>query len=278
MNRLTRVTTAWLTTVLLLPGCGVPFETTVFEVERLKERAATPPSSLLWLFPGIVGPEWELGPAYRGFRDAGFTGEPRFFQWPVPSFDIFRNLQDTDRNRQQAAAVAAEIAEFHALHPEVPVDLIGYSGGGALAVMVVEALPADVRVRHVLLAQSALSPFYDLTTCLTGIDGYVINFYCPTDLWLSGIFTTIYGTMDRERLPTAGLWGFWLPRAVPDAALRPRLVQIGWDEHWRAAGHGGDHMAILSDDWNMRIAAPFIIPAADRRVEFPYADRLPVQD
>lgn len=240
-------------------GCGVPPEPTVLHVDRLKITEPDAEQGLLWMFPGMVGPQWEMGPAFRGLRDAGLIRQVEFFQWDQPGIQIFDHLTEYERNRELAAEVAARIVTYRDAYPTQPIDLIGYSAGAALAVWVAEALPADVRLNNVVLAQPGLSPTYDLTAALENIDGKLIVFYSPTDWVLAAGFTRVFGTLDRRFVVSAGKDGFILDAAVPDPELRAKVQQVGWNEEWAAVGHPGNHMAILQYRWNRYIVAPYLL-------------------
>ncbi len=243
---------------LMVASCTVPYEPTLESDAVRSPTAEQEQRGLTWLFPGLVGVPWELGPAYRALRDSGVDGAIRVFDWAQPPTTFFAHLEDVASNEAQVAEVAAEIVAYREAYPDEPIDLVAYSAGGYLAVRTVELLPPNVRVRHVLLAQPDISPGYDLTAALEHVDGHMVCFYCPTDWFLSDIFGRLFGTMDRRFTRAAGRYGFDVEQAVPDAALRGKLVQVGWDETWLAAGHSGNHDDILRYEWNRQILAPYL--------------------
>lgn len=259
-----KTTASWCRTLCcalagLAWSCVVPPEPTVADLSRSKSNAANAERGLLWMFPGIVGLEWEMGPAYRALRDAGLVRETRFFQWDRPGLEILDHLADEEHNRQRAAEVAAEIVAWRGEHPDAPIDLVGYSGGAAIAVWVAEALPEDVRLNKIVMAQPGLSPTYDLRDALSRVDDRMIVFYSPGDWLLAGAFTSLLGTLDRRFTAAAGKDGFWLEVAVPDPVLRAKVEQVGWTPEWAAAGHPGTHLPILQYEWNRRIVAPYLV-------------------
>ena len=244
-------------------GCVVPYEDTLEQEAVRKPTQQAAVQGLVWMFPGVVGQPWELGPAYRGLRDGGVEREYRVFQWDTAWLDFPEHLADYVRNVFQAAEVASQIAAYKAQYPDRPVILVGHSAGGFMAVKVAELLPADVRLQRVVIAQPSISPTYDLTAALRHIDGQLVSLYCPSDWFLSGVFSEFAGTMDRQYEATAGKDGFDEEAAVPDAALRTKLVQVPWSPLWRAYGHEGDHMSILEYAWNRYIVAPFVLGAGE---------------
>lgn len=217
-----------------------------------------PARGLVYVIPGIEGGTWSVAPAARALRDAGVQSEIRVHDWwqPVP----LNNLVDYARNRRRAAEIAAELSAFRAADAAAPIDVLGYSGGGGLAIFVLEALPKDVHVRNAVLVQPAISPDYDLTAALDHTDGVIANLYSPLDLVILGAGTRLFGTMDRKNVASAGQAGFDVTRAVPDPSRRDRIVQQAWTIEAAASGHLGDHVGCLSYDWNRRHVAPLLVP------------------
>ncbi len=197
--------------------------------------------------------------AYDGLRAAGVGAEIRAFDWDRGAA-FLDNLTDYQGNLQHAAAIADEIVEFERRRPGAPVDVVGYSGGGGLAILAVEALPQQVRVRNVLLVQAAISPDYDLTSVLSHIDGRLVNFYCPTDWVILGLGTQVFGTIDRTYTKSAGKDGFDVERAAPDRQLRGKIEQVRWTLEMLRSGHAGNHTGILMQQWNQRYLAPYLVP------------------
>lgn len=252
-----------------LGACGSASD--ISAIESVVVQAATQHAErgALWMFPGLVGWPDELEPAYKAYRDAGLQKSVRFFGWNEPRPDFMTHLTDLDSNRAQARAVAAQITSYARTFPEAPIDLVGYSAGAAMAIFVCEALPDDVRVRNIVLAQADLSPSYELTTALRHMTGKIVHFYCPTDVFLSGGFNLLFGTLDRRYAIAVGKDGFVPEIAIPDESQRHRLIQLGWSEEWAEFGHPGNHVAILQYRWNRFIVSPYVVEpenlAADLR-------------
>jgi pimeloyl-ACP methyl ester carboxylesterase len=229
-------------------GCCNPPGPTARQAER----------GLVWMLPGVEGGPWSMYWAHAAFRDAGVKSEIRIFEWQRP-FGPLRNLTDYEGNRRKATEIAEEIAGYRQEHPGGPIDLVGYSGGGGLAIMVVEALPESVRLRNVVLAQPAISPDYDLTTALSRIDGKLVNFYSPYDWLILGVGTRLFGTMDRRQVASAGKERFNLELAVHQPALRAKVEQRSWELRMVGDGHFAGHFGILSYWWNRRHVAPYLL-------------------
>ena len=224
-----------------------------------KPTDVQPSHGLVWVFPGVEGGRWSVGRPIQAFRDAGVTAAIEIHDWHRP-FGLITNLTAYQRNRADASRIAGEIAKYKRTYPTSPVDLVGYSGGGGMAVFVAEALPEDVHVRNIVLAEPALSRNYDLSVALAHVDGKLINYYSKLDWLILGLGTTIFGTMDRKHTPSAGHLGFTLESAVPDPAQRARVEQHPWTPDMLPTGHLGDHLSILRYKWNKRHVARYLIP------------------
>lgn len=221
---------------------------------------------LVWMLPGVEGGPWSLMWAHTALRDAGVEAEIRVFDWERP-FGTLENLTDYEGNLERAGQIAGTIEEYRRAHPAAPIDMVGYSGGGGLAVMTAEALPQDVRLRNVVLVQPALSPDYDLVPALLRIDGKLVNFYSPHDWLILGLGTQVFGTMDRKEVASAGKERFDLEEAVRDPVLRERVEQRGWTSRMIGSGHFGNHASILGYWWNKEYVAPYLLDAEPEGVE-----------
>ena len=214
---------------------------------------------LVYMFPGIEGGYWSLGEARRAFRDAGIDSAIYTHEWKYP-FLWLGNLTDYSANRDAAQKAAERIVDYYSRYPGRPVDLVGYSGGGGLAVMTAEALPADVQVRHVILVHAAISPTYDLTGALKNIQGDLVNFYSPYDWFMLGLGTSVFGTIDSEHVAAAGQTGFDLDEAVSEDVLRPKVKQHEWSLEALRHGHLGGHLTIAFYQWNRDKVAKCLMP------------------
>lgn len=232
-------------------GCWRPPEPTAQQLD----------CGLVVLFPGIEGGPWQVEGPTRAFRAAGVKSAIVAHNWKRLTSSL-ANLVDYESNRKAAGRRAAEITKYALEHPGRPIDLVGYSGGGGLALFVVEALPENIRVRNVVLAQAAISPGYDLRPALRRMNGVIVNLYSPRDSAVVGLGTRLFGTMDRVYTRSVGVDGFEVERAVPDAALRHRLIQRAWTSDDETLGHNGGHLDIVARAWNRVVIAPYLLGAA----------------
>jgi pimeloyl-ACP methyl ester carboxylesterase len=217
-----------------------------------------PQAGLIWMFPGVEGGAWQLDDVAQALRDEGFEGVIRILDWTRP-LGILLNLVQIERNRRLAVEIAQQIVAFREENPDATIDLVGYSGGGGMAVMVAEALPPGVRLRNVVLVQTALSRRYDLTPALWKIDGQLVNFNAPLDWLFIGIGTLVFGTMDRVHAPSIGKIGVWADKAIRLDDLRSRFRQIRWRPEMMRLGHLGGHLSLAFYAFNRRIIVPFIL-------------------
>lgn len=243
---------AGLCTVLLgaLAGaaCRAPDPSTAAQAE----------CGMVWMFPGIEGGAWQMRAPIHGMRDAGVELAFSIYDWDRP-FQMLTNLIDEPGNRVSAARVADQIAEYRGTHPDAPIHLVGYSGGGGLALMVAEVTPAEIGIENVILVQAAISPKYDLRPALGRVRGRIVNFFCPTDWLTLGMGTSLFGTIDRVNTPSAGLVGFALGNQL-EPAQRARIVQTGWTLRQVREGHWGEHMGAFTRRWNALHVAPWLGP------------------
>jgi len=217
---------------------------------------------LVCVLPGIGGGAWYLNQAYQAYRDAGVDSAIIIPEWPTPFYTAMKHLQDYEANRAHAARIAEQIVAYRQREPKSPIDLVGYSAGGGIAVMVAEALPEDIHLRNVVLVQSAVSPKYDLDALLRRVDGELINLYSPLDWFVLGWGTNTFGTVDRAHTESAGKIGFDVPVAVTDEKLRAKVVQCPWAAGMMWTGHFGNHASILGYAWNRKYVAPYLLPEA----------------
>ena len=137
----------------------------------------------------------------------------------------------------QGRLLADEIGRYRTTCPGVPVYLVGYSAGAAVALAAGEWLPPDSIERIVLLAP-AVSADYDLRCPLASARCGIDVFFSTNDRWWLGLGSAIVGTADGKRDAPAGRVGF---RCPGDAALAHRLHQHPWDTNVAWTGNDGGH-------------------------------------
>jgi pimeloyl-ACP methyl ester carboxylesterase len=202
------------------------------------------------ILPGVGNTRFHLA----GFVAATAAQLPRFTvevrTWGKP-FLTLHNLRAHERNVATAARLAEEISDWRRAHPLAPFYLVGYSGGGGLATLVMSALPDDVSVDRLILVAPAISPDYPLVSeVLPHVAEFVANYASERDLQV-GWGTKTFGTIDRKNTASAGAIGF--------TAADPRLLQHRWSAADAPFGHAGNHLSYLSPRWQ----AAKLLPALD---------------
>ncbi len=164
------------------------------------------------VLPGIEGTSCHNISIARGLIDAGYPAAIEVRDWTTGHWPLWPyHLMALQRNKRQAQEIAAQIVEYQNRHPGRPVNLIGHSGGAAMAVLALEALPDDHPVTQVVLLAAALSPKYDLTTALTHTEKGIDNFHSWGDMGYLVVGTFALGTIDRKHTISAGASGFQIP-------------------------------------------------------------------
>ncbi len=219
-------------------------------------QRATPVTRRVLMFPGVANVRFHLTRCVERLEHTypGTDVDVRLWGWPLLGIP---NLMAYQRNRAVATDFAEELAAFSHDHPDARIDIVGYSGGGGMAVFVVEALPEGVQIDRLILIAAALSPDYPISQkVLPHVREGVICFASTRDLQV-GWGTRHFGTMDRQRTVSAGYRGL-------DCAAA-RVLNVHWDALARGTGHRGNHLGYLSSGWQSH----YLIPALDPAIDLP---------
>ena len=111
----------------------------------------------VFLLPGIEGQSGWTRDVAIGLEEGGVSSAIEVYDWTtgLPGGFLF-NLMDFERNRREAQKLVDRIVAYQDDHPGRPVHVIGYSGGGGVAVldairaqdyMVLTARPSLSRLR-----------------------------------------------------------------------------------------------------------------------------------
>jgi len=215
---------------------------------------------LIIVLPGA----WGDFPASRGMVtgliDADVAAAVEFYDWTAGHWLLSPvlltyNVRALDRNRGKARALAAKIVAYRKQYPGRPVHLVGYSGGGAVAVLALESLPEEHRVTSAVLLAPSLAFNYDLQPALQRTEQGIRNFYSPLDIPVMLVTGTMMGTSDGKHLPPAGAIGFH--PAVDDDRLR----QHGYGFAMLRHGHAGGHFGWAGRSFIAGNIAPLVNPA-----------------
>jgi hypothetical protein len=211
------------------------------------------------VLPGVCGSGCVERGIVEGIRRANVDAAIELYDWTDGRGGRSHNLQAEADNRAQAQEIARRIALYQHYCPGRPVHLVGYSGGGAMVVFTLEALPAGCDVTSATLLGAVLSPQYDLSAALPRSRRGIRNFHSPLDAGALMVSTLILGTMDGHRTWSAGAVGFEPPpnqtaeqRALYDA----RLIQRPYNARMLQVGHIGGHYGWASPWFVARWVAP----------------------
>ncbi|MGE0481233.1 MAG: alpha/beta hydrolase [Phycisphaerae bacterium] len=218
---------------------------------------------IVYILPGIEGRSVLNHDIAHGLHDGGVPFAIRIYDWttPLPGGLLF-NLSDLERNRAQAAELAGRIVRYREDHPGAPVHLIGHSGGGGIAVLAVEALPAGRQIDRLVLLAPALGYRYDLTTALRRTRIGLHCFWSEHDVGILKVGTTLFGAIDRTPGVAAGAAGFEPPPDLSPAGLElydARLHNIRWTPRLAPLGADGSHFGWAARRFARRVLAPLVM-------------------
>jgi pimeloyl-ACP methyl ester carboxylesterase len=188
----------------------------------------------------------------------------RSYDWTHGWGPGLADVLDHDYSRCQGRRLAEEICQYRRACPGVPVYLVGYSAGSAVALAAAEALPPDTVERIVLLAP-AVSASYDLRRALASARLGLDAFSSERDRFYLGLGTGLVGTADGKREAAAGRVGFCPPALSPaEACLAGRLRQYPWNRSVAWTGHQGGHTGSLRPAYLKAFVVPLLLPPIRR--------------
>ncbi|HSV14996.1 MAG TPA: alpha/beta fold hydrolase [Tepidisphaeraceae bacterium] len=234
--------------------------------------APAPPGYLLHL-PGIAGARSIDHSVVRGIRDGGFSGEIEIYDW-TENDPGMHALLAYDRNHQEARHVADMLVQQRSAHPNVPIVLMGHSGGTGIAVWALEDLPDNVQIDTLVLMSSALSPDYDLSKALRHVKGRLYAFSSLADIIVLSTGTKLFGTIDGHKVEAAGRVGFTAPSGA-DAGQYKKLVALPYDPSWLKWGDRGDHIGGMTRSFGLNVLAPLILHGTMPEVSMPTTAETP---
>jgi pimeloyl-ACP methyl ester carboxylesterase len=209
------------------------------------------------ILTGVEGTSFHNVGIARGLIEAGHPAAVEVRDWTTGHWPLFvYHLMALERNKEKAREIAEQILKYQTQYPGRPVTLIGHSGGAAMAVLTLEALPADRNVDQVVLLAAAISPDYDLTTALARSEKGIVNYYSWGDVPHLVVGTLALGTLDRQHTVSAGARGFRVPADLDDAGRElytTRLQQVPYQlsmlKSLNAGGHTGPTNHKFVADW-----------------------------
>jgi len=228
------------------------------QLRTVKATTAVAPGTVITV-EGIGGIDLLGSTVTAACRKAGLQHEVRRFVWTHGKGKFFRDLQDTQHLLHKGQELAAIVRELRAREPDKPIYLVAKSGGTALALFALEALPPS-SVDRVVLLSAAVSPNYDLRPALRTSRLGIVSFHSPYDQLILNWGTRHFGTADRYYGPSAGLNGFVVPPELdPEGrALYGKLTQIAWHSRMIWEGHSGGHLGTGSTTFLTQEVAPWL--------------------
>ncbi len=213
------------------------------------------------VFPGIWAIQQPDRSIVTGLVQAQTPSAIEIYDWTAGPLLLFYNLCAQERNRREAQTIARKIMAYQDRYPGRPVNLVGYSGGAAMAVFVLEALPPDRKVSSTVLLAACLSPDYDLHLALSRSERGIHSFYSPLDVTILMLMTGGLGTSDGRHAFSAGALGFVPPVKQETDPPAATLVQQPYTFDMLWLGHPGGHFGWTSPAFIAQWIAPLIVPA-----------------
>lgn len=189
--------------------CVAPFGW--FLPQRFFERTSDEhlDQGLVLILPGIEGRSFLNLSILHGLVDAGLPYAMEVVDWTTGNkFLTLYHLRAWKRNLRIAREIAQRIVDYQTDYPGRPVWIVGHSGGGGMALLIAEALPADHRLTGLVLLAAAISPRFDLSQALAKVERGIWSFHSWFDFLFVGLGTTLCGTLDGWHMPAAGMLGF----------------------------------------------------------------------
>ncbi len=216
------------------------------------------------VLPGVEGTSGRNISIARGLIDAGHPAAVEVRDWTTGYWPLWPyHLMALERNREQARQIAAQIVEYQDHYPGRPITLIGHSGGAAMAILALEALPPDRHVTQVVLLAAAIAADYDLSTALARADHGIINFHSWGDIGYLVMGTVALGTIDRRHTVAAGASGFQVPANLTGDEQRlyeTRLQQVPYRLAMLRSFNTGGHFTPT----NRKFIAEWVAPRLAR--------------
>jgi len=238
-RRLMRGGAAVFVLALLLPMSGCSYGLSKYRTPERMEHG------YIIVLPGIEGRSFFNANIVKGLADGGVQSAIEIYDWTAGSPLLFPvTLRALDRNKRQARKIADKIIDYQDRYPNRPVHIVGHSGGGGIAVLVLEALPPTSQVSSTIILAPALSPTYDLSRALKRCESGLWNFYSPYDVGFLRAGTTVFGNIDGEHSSSAGAVAFTIPWGMSEEdrrLYRSKLHQQRYTHAMFASGHGGGH-------------------------------------
>jgi pimeloyl-ACP methyl ester carboxylesterase len=209
--------------------------------------------------PGIGGAQAVDYGIVKGLQDADMQSAIELHNWTAGELRLLYNLRAIDHNKRQARKIAAKIIDYQNRYPGRPVHLVGYSGGGGVALLTLESLPSDRSITSAVLLAPTVASDYDLRPALKHTTRGIHNFYSPMDVPILMVLCTAFGTTEGQHTLAAGAIGFQTPKDVAPEAVRAYeslVPQQAYTLDMLNDGHLGGHFGWSNPTFIARRVAP----------------------
>jgi hypothetical protein len=251
-----------LALVVLAAGCaskptGLP--------QQLPDRATRIHYGYIYYFDGAGGgtarKNWAEG-VKEGMLASGYPGAGEMFTWETGEGLMADQDASVRFKRAKALEAAAKVKRHVSEYPGLPLDMLGFSAGTAVAIFALEDLPESIQVNEVVLLGTSISENYDLTKALRHIKGHVYVYTSTHDRML-GFLMPFSGTADRKfDDPGAGITGFTLPRGATAETRKlyaEKIVTIPWTAKLEKDSDFGRHFDNVKMEFIRDHVAPLFI-------------------
>lgn len=207
---------------------------------------------LVIILGGVEGPSIFNSQMGYGLARSRLRTAIRRIDWNDGPFLIRSaiNLMSPAHHERQARRVADEIVEYRRCHPNGRVSLVAQSGGCWIAVRTIELLPPELNISTCVLLASAISPQRDMTPAAAKCSNGLYSFRSIADWFYLCFGTTVFGTSDRLRRPSAGQVGM---RQMPTG-----VREMSWQPAWMRWGYVGNHTSSTSPAFIQNVVAPLM--------------------
>ncbi len=258
----------FLPLIVLLPAFNIGCITAPSSLRR-PERME---QGYVIVLPGVEGESYWNANIAKGLNEGGVHAAIEVYDWVPLGAALVAPLTMTmeNRNRSEARKVARKIMDYQDNHPGRPVHLIGHSGGGGIAVYVLEALPMNRKINSAILLAPAISPTYNLIRAMKRTEAGIWNYWSPQDVGFLRGGTTLVGTIDREHTSAAGAVGFQMPWGLDQEGRQfyaDKLHQQRYNRQMADSGHRGGHFGWAGRSFVRDWLAPVILSQNQGRVQ-----------
>lgn len=210
-------------------------------------------TGLVVLYPGSFNTFTEMQGFNDGLRLGGVNEAIQVVQWAPFLEHMLDPPGALPRQRERAKAEALRLADYKRQYSDCPITLIGYSGGGLMAILAASYMPEGVMIDRVILMSPAVSKDFDLLPTLDHTRLGVIHYWSHREQFTVNV-SHQFGLADGTHGDPASTYGFTMSD--------PRLQQIQWDPAWSSYGYNGEHWEYLfNHNWIADFVAPWVVSA-----------------